>query len=90
MDISTPFEISYRDETLQVIPRKIGRDYVYIIDFPSRRPPMMLTKATRDGGKTFWTTVPEAKEKKAQEAALAEAAVFGELITGYFKESLKP
>lgn len=80
-----PFEILHRQETLHVTPRKIGLDHVYIIDFPSRRPPIMLTKATRQGGKHFWTTVPEEKDKKAQERVLMEAEIIGRLITDHYR-----
>lgn len=86
MDSKTPFEIEHKGETVKVIPRRIGMDHVYIIDFPSRRPPIMLTKATRQGGGHFWTTVPEERDKKAQEAALLEAAVIGGLITAHYQQ----
>jgi len=85
MDMKKPFEIEHKGETVQVIPRRIGMDHVYIIDFPSRRPPIMLTKATRQGGGYFWTTVPEEKDRKAQDAALMEAAAIGGLITAHYQ-----
>jgi hypothetical protein len=86
MDMKTPFDIEHKGETIQVIPRRIGMDHVYIIDFPSRRPPIMLTKATRQGGGHFWTTVPEERDKKAQEKALLEAGVIGGLITAHYQK----
>lgn len=86
MDLMKPFEIVHKGETVQVMPRKIGPDHVYIIDFPSRRPPIMLTKATRQGDEHFWTTIPEEKDKKAKEAALAEAAKIGQLIMVHYLE----
>lgn len=88
MDIKSPFEIEHKGETVQVIPRKIGKEHVYIIDFPSRRPPLMLTKAKRDDGGHFWTTIPEEKESSRQEAALAEAAVLGNLITLHYQSAI--
>ena len=87
MNLMTPFEILYKEETVHVLPRKIGRDLVYIIDFPSRRPPIMLTKAIRHGGGHFWTTIPEARDKKAQGMALMEAAVIGRLITEHYQKA---
>lgn len=89
MDMKTPFEIEYKGETVQVIPRRIGMDHVYIIDFPSRRPPIMLTKATKQGGHSFWTTVPEEKQKSLQQKALAEAALLGSLITAHYQTLVK-
>jgi hypothetical protein len=86
MDMKTPFEIEHKGETVQVIPRRIGMDHVYIIDFPSRRPPIMLTKATRQGGGHFWTTVPEEREKSRQGAVLAEATIIGLQITTHYSQ----
>lgn len=88
MNMLTPFEFEYKGENLQIIPRKVGMDYVYIIDFPTRRPPLMLTKAHKEGGKAFWTTVPEERDKMKQEAVLAEAAVLGELISKQYQEAI--
>lgn len=86
MNLMNPFEISYKEEPLHVQPRKIGLDMVFIIHFPSRRPPMMLTKAQKHGGKAFWTTVPEERNRSRQDAALSEAAVLGSLITQHYQE----
>jgi len=89
MDLLKPSDITYNGEELHVAPKQIGVDTVYMVHFPSRRPPIMLTKATRQGGKAFWTTVPEEKDKSRQDAALAEAAMFGALITEHYQHLLK-
>lgn len=88
MNLSTPFEIEYNGGAAQVLPRKVGPDYVYIIDFPTRRPPVMLTKATKQDGKSFWTTIPEEKDIKMQEVVLAEADRLGKLITAHYQNRM--
>ncbi|MCA6441240.1 MAG: hypothetical protein IM581_15005 [Chitinophagaceae bacterium] len=49
----------------------------------------MLTKATKQGGHSFWTTVPEEKQKSLQQKALAEAALLGSLITAHYQTLVK-
>lgn len=88
MNLVIPFEIIYKEEPLHVQPRKIGLDTVFIVHFPSRRPPMMLTKAQKHGGKAFWTIVPEERDRSRQDAVLAEASILGNLITEYYSTSL--
>ncbi len=89
MDLLKPFEITHNGDQLHVAPKKIGVDTVYMIHFPSRRPPIMLTKATKQGGTPFWTTIPEEKEKSRQDAALGEAAQLGVLITEHYQKLLQ-
>jgi hypothetical protein len=88
MDLLTPFDIIHNEAELHVVPKKIGVDTVYMIHFPSRRPPIMLTRATKQGGTPFWTTIPEEKEKTRQDAALKEAGELGMLITQYYKVNM--
>lgn len=88
MDLLTPFEITYREEKVQVIPRKIGNDTVYILYFPTRRPPLMLSAATKQCGGRFWTTVPESKGKVEQDQALKEAEAIGMKITEHYQAQL--
>jgi hypothetical protein len=88
MDLLKPFDIIHNEAELHVVPKKIGVDTVYMIHFPSRRPPIMLTKATKQGGTPFWTTIPEEKEKSRQDTALAEAAQFGALISSHYHKLL--
>ncbi|MBL7759134.1 MAG: hypothetical protein JNK08_00400 [Sediminibacterium sp.] len=89
IDLMKPFEIVHKDETVYVIPRKIGIDQVYIIDFPPRRPPIMLAKAAKQGGQSFWTTIPEERQAALQQRALAEAALLGNLITTHYQTLVK-
>jgi hypothetical protein len=52
MDLLMPFDIIHNEEELHVVPKKIGVDIIYMIHFPSGRPPIMLTKATKQGIQT--------------------------------------
>lgn len=49
---------------------------------------LMLTKAQNQGGKRYWTTVSEERDRSRQDAVLAEAAILGNLIREYYSTSL--
>ena len=85
MDLLKPFDMIYREEEIHVVPRKVGKDTVYILHFPDRRPILMLTQATDQHGKAFWTTVPEQKDRVRQEAALREAERLGALVVAHYE-----
>lgn len=77
MEISTPFQIEWRNKELDVVPKKIGGDWVYIVRFPDRTPPLMLTLATKEKGGHFWTSVPEGRQKEAEQ--------IGPMIIGHYQ-----
>jgi hypothetical protein len=84
MDLMTPFDILYRQEDVHVVPRKAGKDIVFVLHFPGRRPPLMLTRAKNSLGKVFWTTIPEERDSAQQKAALDEAEKLGALIQQHY------
>lgn len=77
MEISASFQIVWREKELEVIPKKVGGDLVYIVRFPDRTPSLMLTLASKEKGGHFWTSVPEGRQK--------EAEVFGPMITEHYQ-----
>lgn len=77
MELSTPFQIVWREKELEVVPKKVGGDWVYIVRFPDRTPSLMLTQAIMEKGGHFWTSVPEGRQGEAEQ--------IGPLINEYFK-----
>lgn len=77
MELSSPFQLQWRDKDLTVIPKKVGGDWVYIIRFPDGRSSLMLTLATQQKGGHFWTSVPEGRQR--------EAELFGPMITDHYQ-----
>lgn len=82
-----PQGMSLHFNLLDIVLASLPSPTSMMIDFSSRRPPIMLTKATRQGGEDFWTILPEERDKKAQEAALLEAGVIGGLITENYQNA---
>jgi len=78
MELSSPFQLQWRDKDLTVIPKKVGGDWVYIIRFPDGRPSLMLTLATQEKGGHFWTSVPEGRQK--------EAELIGPMIADHYRK----
>lgn len=77
MEISLPFQIVWHETELEVIPKKLGGDWVYIVRFPDRTPSLMLTLATKEKGGHFWTSVPEGRQ--------GEAELIGPIITKHYR-----
>lgn len=77
MEISASFQIVWREKELEVIPKKVGGDWVYIVRFPDRTPSLMLTLASKEKGGHFWTSVPEGRQR--------EAEVIGPMITEHYQ-----
>lgn len=67
MELSSPFQIIWREKELEVIPKKVGSDWVYIVRFPDRTPTLMLTHASKEKGGHFWTSVPEGRQVEAEQ-----------------------
>lgn len=78
MELSTPFQLICRDKELEVVPKKVGGDWVYIVRFPDRTPSLMLTLATIEKGGHFWTSVPEGRQSEADQ--------IGPMITAYYEK----
>lgn len=79
MELSAPFQIVWHEKKLEVAPKKVGSDWVYIVRFPDRTPTLMLTLASKEKGGHFWTSVPEGRQ--------GEAELIGPIITAYFKDN---
>lgn len=69
------FSFYYQGQSVQVQPRKVGRDLVYALYFEDGRPPLVLTLAKANEGGTFWTSLPEGRQP--------EAEVFGPILDSY-------
>jgi hypothetical protein len=75
------YSFSYQGQTIQVHPKKVGRDLVYALYFEDGRQPLVLTLAKANEGGTFWTCLPEGRQP--------EAEVFGPLVTSYMPKEEK-
>ena len=71
------FTLDFKDGTIQVHRHTMGTQVIFRIIFSNKRTPLVVTGATHSNAYKFWTSIPEGRQKEAEEA--------GELISEYFK-----
>lgn len=70
-------ELSLFYGSVRIIARKyvVRKRTVYHVVFADRRTPIVLTVALRQNGESFWTSVPEGRQREAEEiGALIDSA----------------
>ena len=71
------FELGLKYNTIKVRRHLIGTQFIFRIVFMDKRLPMVITRASNSIADNFWTSVPEGRQKEAEE--------IGILISEYFK-----
>lgn len=77
IDLNTPFTIDQAGRTLKVTPRKAGGSTVFVIQFPDGNQPLAITKASGEKRPIFWTSIPEGRQKEAEQ--------IGPMITAHYQ-----
>ncbi|MEO6838914.1 MAG: hypothetical protein ABI185_11050 [Ginsengibacter sp.] len=78
MDLSQEiFELDYENWKIKVSRHSIGSQVIFKIGFPDKRQPLIITRALRDNACKFWTSIPEGRQKEADE--------IGPLIAEYIR-----
>lgn len=73
------FELDFKGGKVKVQKHSIGAQVIFRIQFSEGRTPLVITRATHADAFRFWTSVPEGRQKEAEEIGL--------LIAAYFKSS---
>ena len=71
------FELDFNDGKINVSRHSIGAQVIFRIIFSDRRLPLVITRAEHSNVYKFWTSIPEGRQKEAEEV--------GTLISEYFK-----
>jgi len=71
------FELDYKDGKILVQRHSIEAQVIFKITFSNERPPLVVTRAIHSNAYKFWTSIPEGRQKEAEE--------IGALISEYFK-----
>lgn len=69
MDLSNPFppfDLVLNGVTMHVKEFDLQGKSVFRIEFSSRRRSIIITRAEAPGGKKFWTSIPEGRQKEAE------------------------
>lgn len=72
------FELTYKEQTIKVQRHSISGTTVFRISFPGSRQPLVITEADHENANNFWTSIPEGRQKEAEE--------IGSLIAEFYKK----
>ena len=71
------FELDFKDRKIQVRRHSIGAQVIFRVVFSNKATPLVVTRAVHSNAYKFWTSIPEGRQKEAEEV--------GALISEYFK-----
>ena len=71
------FELDYKEGKIIVQKHSISGQAIFRVSFPGRTSPLVLTRTLNPDKVKFWTSVPEGRQKEAEE--------IGPLIERYFR-----
>jgi len=60
------FEVTYKDKLVKVEELSIAAQTIYRVHFQDQ-PALVITRAQKNVGSRFWTSIPEGKQKLAEE-----------------------
>jgi len=61
------FELDFMGGRIKVQRRLVANQTVYIVAFSDKRNHLVLTRATADNANYFWTSVPEGRQREAEQ-----------------------
>jgi len=73
----TDFELDFEKGKIQVHRLLVGTQTIFRVIFSDKRQHLVVTRATHADAYKFWTSIPEGRQKEAEEV--------GSLISEYFK-----
>ena len=71
------FEVDFNGGRIRVQRLLVANQTIYRVAFSDKRNPLILTRATSDNAGYFWTSVPEGRQREADEV--------GAVIANYIK-----
>jgi len=71
------FELTFKEGKIKVERHYIGAQTIFRIFFSDKRSPLVITRAAHSYADKFWTSIPEGRQREAEEV--------GALISEYFK-----
>lgn len=71
------FELDFKDGKINITRHTIGAQVIFRVVFSNKKSPLVVTRALHANAYRFWTSVPEGRQREAEE--------IGSLISEYFK-----
>lgn len=73
------FELDFKDGKIRVQRHFVSQQTIYRIVFSDKRDPLVVTRALTDNAVRWWTSIPEGRQREAEEIGL--------LIANYIKSN---
>ena len=73
---SDNFELDFEEGKIQVNRLLVGTQTIFRVIFSDKRQPLVVTRAAHANAYKFWTSIPEGRQKEAEEV--------GALISEHF------
>lgn len=70
------FQLKYKGAPLLVEKLELGGQKVFKVLFPENPVPLLLTRARKSPGTFFWTSLPEGRQKEAEEIGILIEAYY--------------
>ena len=64
---SDNFELDFEEGKIQVHRLLVGTQTIFRVIFSDKRQPLVVTRATHANAYKFWTSIPEGRQKEAEE-----------------------
>ena len=61
------FTLNIKDVILNICQLYISNQVIFHVVFPDGKPPLVLTRATTHEQQRFWTSIPQGRQKEAEE-----------------------
>ncbi len=74
--VSDNFELNFNEAKINVHRHLVGTQTIFRVLFSDKRQPLVVTSATHANAYKFWTSIPEGRQKEAEEV--------GALISEHF------
>ena len=71
------FELDFKESKIKVQKHSLAGQVIFRIQFSDNRSPLAITRAMHANMNRFWTSIPEGRQREAEEVGL--------LISEYFK-----
>jgi hypothetical protein len=71
------FELDFHEGKINITRHTIGSQFIFRVVFSNKKSPLVVTRALHTNAYKFWTSIPEGRQREAEEV--------GELISEYFK-----
>ena len=64
------FELDFKEGKIFVKRHSVGGQTMFRITFSDKRNPLIITRAIHANSHHFWTSIPEGRQKEAEEAGI--------------------